>query len=321
MNKRRLPPLNPLRNFEAAARCGSFTQAAAELNVTPVAVSRQVIVLENYFSKSLFVRHANIIELTADGVALLPSVSAALDMLNDGARLLSAKGDTAVNLCTYSGFIMQWLIPRMGHFRSEHPEINLNLITASKPDEFEAARADITIKYGHEQPHGECRKAILPDIIVPVCSPSLTRGPHALPPVENLAQHTLLRSRYRRLDWPSWLEIMNARGLHAHQELTFKESGLANQAATQGLGVAMAQRLLVENELASGKLVMPFSTALRRSADIWISRSRERCADDHVTLVYDWIEREARDTIAGFGIDFTPSTFDTAQALTLGSGR
>ena len=148
MSKRRLPPLNPLRNFEAAARA-AFVRAAEELNVTPVAVSRQVGVLEDYFGKPLFVRHANTIALTDHGRALLPSVTTALDTLADGARRLRAATDTPVVVCTYQAFAMHWLIPRMRGFTAANTEINLNLTTANTPEEFEQARADIVIKYGH----------------------------------------------------------------------------------------------------------------------------------------------------------------------------
>lgn len=317
MTRRRLPPLNPLRNFEAAARCGSFARAAAELHVTPAAVSRQVTVLEKYFGKILFTRHANVIELTADGATLLPSITTALDMINEGARLMRREGKTAVSLCTYGGFIMHWLIPRLGRFRETHPEIDLNFMTATKPEEFEGAHADITIKYGHEERRDQVSQPILPDIVLPACSPILADSAQPLPPLRNLAHHTLLRSRYRRLDWPNWLAVAGAPDLKPRHEITVRDSGLANQAAAQGLGVAIAQRLLIEDELTSGRLVMPFDTALRRAADIWMMSPRERRDDAHVALVCDWIEREARDTVAGFGLTYKPSTFDTPQPITL----
>ena len=318
MTRRHLPPLNPLRNFEAAARCGSFARASAELHVTPAAVSRQVIVLEGYFGTPLFIRHANVIELTAHGAALLPSVTAALDMLDEGARSIPRAGDTAVSLCTYQGFLMHWLIPRMARFREAHPEIDLHLISAAKPQEFDDAHADITIKYGGVVGEGHLNRPILPDIIVPACSPELAHDDrYPLPPIENLAHHTLLRSRYRRLDWPSWFKVAGAEIVAPRQEITFRESGLANHAASQGLGVAIAQRLLIENELASGRLIMPFDTALRRADDIWMSVAQKRGAQSRVSLVCDWIEREATDTVNGFGWKFSPSTANTEQPVHL----
>ncbi|MES1926047.1 LysR family transcriptional regulator [Salinisphaera sp. T31B1] len=270
----------------------------------------------------MFIRHANVIELTHDGAALLPSITAALDMLDEGARLIPRNGATVVSLCTYQGFLMHWLIPRLGRFRDAHPEIDLNLMSAAKPQEFEDAHADITIKYGNEPRDDHFSRAILPDIVVPACSPTLARSSrHPLPPIDNLVHHTLLRSRYRRLDWPNWLKVAGAESLSPRQEITFRESGLANQAASQGLGVAIAQRLLIENELASGRLVMPFDTALRRAADIWMSTTHKRLADSHVALVCDWIEREARDTVEGFGMRFTPSTADTEQPIVLAAAH
>lgn len=317
MSKRRLPPLNPLRNFESAARRGSFVRAAEELNVTPVAVSRQVGVLEDYFGKPLFVRHANTIALTDHGRALLPSVTTALDTLADGARRLRAATDTPVVVCTYQAFAMHWLIPRMRGFTAANPEINLNLTTANTPEEFEQARADIVIKYGHAPQAGHDARPILPDIVMPVCSPALRDGTAPLPPVSNLAAHTLLRARYRRLDWPSWLAIMDAQNLAPAHELTFRESGLANQASAEGLGVAIAQRLLVHEALADGRLVMPFATALRRVDDIWMSWRADRADDAHVARVRDWIAAEAGNTVAGFGIDYAPADFDAPRAVTL----
>jgi len=319
MTRRRLPPLNPLRNFEAAARAGSFAAAAEELNVTAVAVSRQVVVLETYFDTLLFIRHANTIELSPAGRRLLPSVSAALDQLAEGARQLRQPDARTVVLCTYQAFAMCWLIPRLKHFTAANPDINLSLTTAATPAEFDGAQADIRIRYGRENDDTYAGKPILPDIVVPVCSPGVQAGPHPLPPLDNLARHTLLRSRYRRLDWPNWLDVAGAAGIQATRELDFKESGLANQAAAQGLGVAIAQRLLVDRELAEGILVQPFDIALRRADDIWMSRRLGPRDGDPTAQVARWIEAEAQDTLAGFGIDFIPADFERAQSLLLPS--
>lgn len=317
MTRRRLPPLNPLRNFEAAARTGSFAAAADELNVTSVAVSRQVAVLEAYFDKALFIRRANTIELSAHGAALLPSVTAALDQLADGAQRLRHAGDRSIVLCTYQAFAMCWLIPRLKQFTAAYPHINLSLTTAATPAEFEAAQADICIKYGHNAHSDIPGIAILPDIVMPVCSPAVAQGRFPLPPLTNLSRHTLLRSRYRRLDWPDWLAAAGGSAIETHHALSFNESGLANQAAAQGVGVAIAQRLLVDAELADGRLIRPFDMALRRVDDIWMTWRTDHAENQNVERVRAWLVDEADKTRLGFGIEFSPADFDTAQALRL----
>ncbi len=317
MTRRRLPPLNPLRNFEAAARTGSFAAAAEELNVTSVAVSRQVAVLEAYFDTPLFLRRANTIQLSAHGAALLPSVTAALDQLADGAQRLRQAGDTSIVLCTYQAFAMCWLVPRLKRFTAAHPHINLSVTTAATPAEFEGARADICIKYGRDESADKHGLPILPDIVMPVCSPAVASSTHPLPPLANLSRHTLLRSRYRRLDWPDWLAAAGGSAIETHHALSFKESGLANQAAAQGVGVAIAQRLLVDAELADGRLIRPFDIALRRVDDIWMSWRADRENDAQISQVRDWLADEARTTSIGFGIEFIPADFDRPRAVTL----
>ncbi len=317
MRKRRLPPLNPLRTFEAAARHGSFTKAAEELSVTPVAVSRQVAVLESYFGTPLFYRLSNTVRLTSAGQDLLPAVTTALDLLDESARRLRRLATDPLVICTYQPLAMSWLIPRLPRFYAEHPHIDLNLTTAVRPHEFDYARVDVGIHHGYEPQPELYSKVILPDLVVPVCAPQLCEGEHPLPPVENLRHHTLLHSRFRRLDWEDWMRVVGGVDLAPRNELTFNSTALAVQAAAEGLGVAIAQRLQVSPELASGRLVIPFQTALQRPRGISVVAHRERLADPRVVAFRDWVEEEARLTLESLNMADRPLQLEQPEPLEL----
>ncbi len=298
--------MNPLRSFEAAARHGSFTKAAEELHVTTVAVSRQIAVLEGYFGLSLFERLHHTVRLTPAGRGFLPKVTAALDLLDEASRELRAPQDEPVVVCTYPSFALRWLIPRLPRFRAAHPDIDITLTTAVKPEEFDYRSIDIGIQYVNDVPDELVTRAILPDVIQPVCSPKLLVCGAPLPPVENLRHHTLLHSRYRRLDWEEWLKAAGAEDITPRDELTFKGSGLTYQAAIEGLGVAVAQRVLVEDEIETGRLIAPFSLAAQREQGICMVSNRQRTECKQVATLMEWIVQEANATMDALGLSLVP---------------
>ncbi len=303
MKKRRLPPLNPLRSFEAAGRHGSFTRAAEELHVTPVAVSRQIAVLEGYFGLALFDRLHQTVQLTLAGRNFLPRVSAALDLLDEGSQLLRpAQGESLV-VCTYNTMAIRWLIPRLRLFREQYPEIDISIMTAITYPEFDYDDIDVGIQYVESVPADVISQVILPDIIHPICSPKLMHGPHPLPPESNLKHHTFLHSQYRRSDWDEWLQAAGIAKFKPVDEFTFKGSGLAYQAAAEGLGVALAQRLLIMDDLKEGRLVAPFRYAAQRASGMSMVTKRKRLNDPKVALFQDWLEAQAALTSRELGVE------------------
>lgn len=303
MKKRQLPPLNPLRSFEAAARNASFTRAAEELHVTTVAISRQVAVLEGYYGAALFERLHQSVRLSAAGRQFLPDVTTALDLLDESSRRLRGAAQKPLVICGYPSFVVRWLIPRLHRFQASHPDIEITVNTAVKPKEFDYDIIDIGVQFVNDVQRGISTQTILPDLFQPVCSPSIAAGPTPIPPIENLEKHTFLHSRYRRLDWTEWLGIAGLRGMRPVNELVLKGSDLAYHAAAESLGIVVAQRILAEPEIESGRLLAPFSLAVQRSHGICLVHERRRLSDSRVRAFRDWITVEAERTMTALGLD------------------
>lgn len=312
MKKRRLPPLNPVRSFEAAARNGSFTKAAEELHVTTVAISRQVAVLEGYFGAPLFERLHQTLKLTQAGRDFLPDATAALDLLDKGSRKLRTPQAEPLLICAYPSVAVYWLIPRLPRFHEAHPDIEITVTTGQKPREFNYDEIDVGLQYLSDAREGLITQLLLPDIIQPACSPKLLENsPHPLPPESNLAHHTLIHSHYRQLDWEEWLKTAGLEELKPAQKVTYKGSTLAYQAAVEGIGIVIVQRLLVEDEFKRGNLVAPFSIAAKRSAGICMVSKNESLDDPRIAAFRNWLEKEARLAIDELA-SHSPQLFESA---------
>jgi LysR family glycine cleavage system transcriptional activator len=313
--KRQHAPLNPLRNFEVAARHGNFRKAASELNVTPAAVSRQIGVLEGYLGVALFERSGNKVQLTSAGKRLLPSVTTAMDLLDESVRQLRRPPNGPLVICTYLPLAMKWLLPRLPNFCNRFPDIPISLTTAVKPEEYNYGQIDVGLLFDRNTPADLETTVIMPDLVVPVCSPALCVGNRPLPPVANLRHHTFLHSRYRRHDWSDWLRLAGFAAIAPEHELTFGTSGLAHQAAAEGLGVSVAQRLLVAEELESGRLAMPFNMAMQRPTGIRMVCQRERLRDPRVAALRDWLISQAQVTVDSLGIELRQLEVDAPRLL------
>lgn len=174
---RRLPPLNAIRAFEAAARHLSFTRAADELHVTPAAISHQVKGLEEWFGIKLFQRRNREILMTEPGQMLLPGVRDALDLLETSVqRISSSDGGNEIRLTCMPSFAAKWLIPRLSHFRQEHPEIDVLLSTGEGLVDLEVEPFDIGIRSGPGNYAGLSEHRLFDDSVFPVCSPDLLKG-------------------------------------------------------------------------------------------------------------------------------------------------
>ena len=202
----RLPPLNALRTFEAAARHLSFTKAAEELFVTQAAVSHQIRALEEHLGAPLFRRMNRALMLTDQGQVLLPAVRDAFDRLRAGVRRvedLSSGG--ALTISTTPSFAASWLAGRLVRFQVLHPEIELQLGATSRPVDFAREGIDCGIRYGAGDWPGLVSQRLFETALLPVCSPSLLDGAHPLRQPADLAQHTLLHALDGIDDWRLWL--------------------------------------------------------------------------------------------------------------------
>lgn len=257
--RRRLPPLNAVRAFEAAARHASFSRAAAELGVTHGAVSRQVALLEDALGTRLFTRSVRQIALTPAGQVLLAGVAPALERIADAAAQVErAARPRIVRVNVRPSFALRWLIPHLPRFLRSHPELEPQVATStSEPAAVLPGSFDIAIRRGLAGWPDQLRPvAFLRETAMPVASPSLLqRLPVRTPP--DLAQHTLLHCATRDADWAGWLERAGAPGLSPAGTLRFEHLQFSLQAALDGLGVALGPTMLVEGDLKAGRLAAP----------------------------------------------------------------
>ena len=265
---RRLPSLPALRAFEAAARLGSFAGAAAELTLTPSAISHQVRALEAWFDRPLFVRSTRRVELTADGRRLLADLTQAFDQIHDACAALRApaqRRELAVH-CAPS-FATKWLGPRLSRFMHEHPHITPRLSSdAEAPDLRKNASLDIAITYGRPpEPlvrSGVEVQALGAEPTLPMCSPRLLRdGPLASP--RELLRLPLIESKLNPVHWADWCKLNRLRLPDAARP-SFDRGSLAIAAAVDALGVCLETPRFAEAELARGELVVLDGPGFRR---------------------------------------------------------
>jgi LysR family glycine cleavage system transcriptional activator len=292
--RRNLPPLNPLRVFETAARHVHFTRAAEELGITQAAVSRQVSALERWLDVKLFERRHAELQLTAAGSHYLESLRQAFDLIGDSTvRILSGSVQSRIVLRSYATFALLWLMPRLPRFREQRPDIQVDLLISVASVEVQREQADLIVTYGNAEPQGVVAQRLFADVIAPVCSPHLLKTDAPLSDPSELRRFTLLHSRYRPDDWQDWTSYVNA-GFSADPGLVFGSSTLTYQAAKDGVGIAMGQLRLLEAELTSGALILPIDRRLERAAGYFLLHSKRAMQDERVTSLRDWIVDEAR---------------------------
>ena len=277
----RLPSLNGLRAFEAAARHLSFTQAAFELNVTQTAISHQIRRLEEELGIRLFIRKNRALALTPKARDYLPGVRAAFNDLRLATdRLLRRDDDNVLTVSTLASLAAKWLLPRLSQFQEAHPRIDVRITTSTGLVDFRGGGVDAAIRYGRGHWAGLRADWLMADELFPVCSPKLLEGDKPLRRPEDLAHHTLLHSSggYDE-DWRLWLTAAGLpTNISRQPGLTFDLILMTVQAAIDGIGVAMGRTSYVQDDIAKGRLVVPFHIALPADAGFYLV-SPEAVAD------------------------------------------
>lgn len=295
----RLPSLNGLRAFEAAARHLSFTTAAAELNVTQTAISHQIKRLEAELGVRLFVRKNRALELTAAGSDYLPGIRAAFNDLRLATdRLRRRDNDHVLIVSTLASLAAKWLLPRLTAFQEAHPGIDVRITTSTELVDFQRGDVDAAIRYGRGAWPELRADWLMADQIFPVCSPALLQGDQPLLRPEDLADHVLLHTSGASLDdWRLWL---TAAGLPAdlsrHSGLTFDLNFMTIQAAIDGHGVAIGRTSYVRDDITKGRLVAPFKMALPANAGFYLVSPETRADTPKLTAFRDWLLASARES-------------------------
>jgi len=292
--RRPLPPLNAMRAFEAAARLASFKDAAAELGVTHGAISRHVRLLEDWLGPpSLFRRLNRRVELTPTGAALLAETTPALDRLSAAAGRHQGRGgkppSSVLHVNALATFSLRWLLPRLAGFRALQPAIEVRLSTANDPVDALREPYDLIIRGGPDTFYGFSSRLFLTEHRVPVCSPALLdRLP--LSQVADLQHHTLLHLSTLPRVWSDWLAAAGARNLQPAGSLTLDHFYLTLQAALDGLGVAMGPTALIADDLAAGRLVVPFDGPALPARNYHAYVPDARAGDPTVNAFCAWLE-------------------------------
>jgi LysR family transcriptional regulator, glycine cleavage system transcriptional activator len=269
----RLPSLNGLRAFEAAARHLSFTNAASELNVTQTAISHQIKRLEEELGIRLFVRQNRALALTPEAKEYLPGIRAAFNDLRLATdRLLRRDNDHVLTVSTLASLAAKWLLPRLSAFQEARPGIDVRITTSTSLVDFKSGDVDAAIRYGRGQWPGLRADWLMADQLFPVCSPALLTGNHPLRCPEDLKDHVLLHtSNANSDDWRLWLTAAGLpTNLSTHPGVTFDLIFMTVQAAIDGIGVAMGRTSYVEADIAKGRLVVPFKITLPADAGFYL---------------------------------------------------
>lgn len=289
----RVPPLNSLRAFEAAARHTSFVRAAAELHVTHGAVSRQVKQLESSLGVALFERRNRAVFLTPQGTQLFAACSDAMARLAEVVNQLRAPSELRPLVMSCEPTIaMRWLIPKLPLLRDRFPDLRLHLLTAGGHVDFVRDRVDVALRRNDFNWGDDCHaERVAPELMGPVCSPvvaSLLKKEKARG--RALAGPRLLHSRTRPTGWAKWLE-MTGSALGAGEPEHFEHFYLCLQAATAGLGIALGSAYMVEDDLRDGRLTAPFGFAPDGSEYVLLSPVRFD-SDERRMLLLDWLRHE-----------------------------
>jgi LysR family glycine cleavage system transcriptional activator len=258
----RLPPLNTLLAFEAAARHSSFTRAAQELSLTHSAISHQISALEARLGDKLFRREHNRMRPTERGRELWFQVRYALDLLERAFEQSHVAGPTRIdlNISVLPSFARRWLLPRLPEFCRTYPLLNLTIRTSTELARIGADGIDCAIRYGIGDWPGLQQERLADDALVVVCSPNYREARLPQTPAA-LVECTLLNNPFQ--PWESWLQVAGVALPEGFRfGLSFSDSGMVLDAAANGMGIALGRQLLVQDDLACGRLVQLFELSV-----------------------------------------------------------
>ena len=287
-----LPPLGALRAFEAAARRASFKAAAAELFVTPTAISHQIRQLEEHLGVTVLLRSPRAVSLTAEGKLLFDAVASSFaDIRRATAQLRAGTAPAILTLSATTAFLSQWLVPRLPRIQKLLPDLDLRLHASDAIAELKSGTIDIAIRYGKGPFAGA--GALKADAFAPICNPQLK-----IRRLADLRQADLIhidgRTRPRPIPtWPRWCAAAGVTGVDTGAGLRFTDGMLAVQAAMAGQGVVIVSVVLVADALASGLLVQPFDVTLPGDTYHFVSAPGLGERSD-VAALRDWFVKNLR---------------------------
>lgn len=288
----RLPPLNALKSFEAAARRGSFQAAAEELFVTPSAVSHQLKALEAFLEMELFIRQPRKITLTQAGEDYFHSVQKALMEIDRSTqRLISTHQSGELHLSMAPAFLTRWLLPRISGFYKANPDIKLELSSTAGLVDFDRSETDMAVYFGNGSWPGVEIHFLRHYQHSPVCNPSLLEGQPINEP-EDILNHTLLHVTKRLDDWSRWFQKAGVTYKESKQGMNLSSGALTAVASINGLGVALADVGFVSEELSSGKLIAPIDISVESNKSFYLVYQKNRAMTYAMKAFQVWLMNE-----------------------------
>jgi LysR family glycine cleavage system transcriptional activator len=290
---RRLPHLNGLRAFDAAARCGSFAAAGAELHVSAAAVSRMVRVLEQRLGVALYERGANRLRLTEHGRTFAVGLSPILDALAQLTDQVKAQaGSRALIVGVGPTFAVRWLIPRLPSFQQAAPDIDVRITTGGAAAPF-ADDWTCGITLGNGSWPGLVAERLFDADLIPVCAPRLAQR---LKSPRQLRPQMLLRVAHAHGDWPLWLAAAGLPETTAAGPM-FEFYGQALQAASDGVGVTLGIRPYIDDDLKAGRLVAPFKLSVPKGSRWYLVFRAARAGEPTFLAFQSWLRRAAQTSL------------------------
>ncbi|MFS0826951.1 LysR substrate-binding domain-containing protein [Pseudomonas phoenicis] len=290
-----------LHVFACAARHLSFTRCAQELHITPGAVSQQMRLLEERLGFRLFVRRARGVELTAEGQRLAQTVSDAYGSIEaELLRLDAGEIRGTLRLRSIPSFLAKWLTPRLPRFQQRYPDIELRLVAEDSSQALHQDEFDLAIDLNDGSYPGMLSTPLLDEQIFPVCSPALLRGRPPLHGPADLMHYPLLhditawRGSSEYAEWEFYLDGIGAGGLDVRRGHTFNRNHLSIEAAIAGVGVAIARRTLLNDELERGALIVPFGVPIPNHKRYVLLYSQAGLLQPGARAVHDWLVEEAQ---------------------------
>ena len=289
----KLPSLRALRAFEASVRCGGFALAAAQLRLTPSAISHQIKLLEEELGVRLFHRRHRKVEPTAAGWRYYTEIAAAFERIGRASSRVRLGSRELLAVHCAPSFATLWLMPRLKLFFAAHPEIDVRVSARAEFIDLADSAFDVAIQYGTRPGTPLQAFTLSGERVTPMASPALLQGAPPIAHPDQLGQQVLIHSDNCIVQWTDWLREYAVAPLDLSRGPHFDRSYMSIAVAVEGLGVCLESTLLAQRELASGRLVAPFADRAISVAGHHVVVHRSKTGLPKIRSFIDWVTREA----------------------------
>nr|CAD6406516.1 LysR family transcriptional regulator [Rhizobium sp. Q54] len=285
----RLPPLNPLKAFEAAARLGSVSAAARELRVTHGAISHQLKTLEEALATALLDRSGKRLKLTSAGALLLPAVTQAFGGIAAATAQMKRPATSGkLAITCVPALLSFWIVPRLNSFTEQYPDVTLTLAASNDPAHLQSPEVDICILYGDGNWPGVWTRLWSHLQLFPIASPTLLNS-RPLRSVKDLEDHVLLHGDTDGREWKTWLAAADGAHLSRCRQHFMGDARFSTEAALHGQGIALGDTITAAKMIAQGDLLVPFDLGVPANDAFYVACRQEMRAAPIVRVFIDWL--------------------------------